>query len=50
MQKGSNNNKKKDSGRYKEGKYGFNGFRGCDVRLGPCSCGAWHKILKGKRV
>jgi len=25
-----------------EGRYGSNGGRGCDVRSGPCSCGAWH--------
>lgn len=21
---------------------GYNGGRACDVRSGPCSCGAWH--------
>jgi len=26
-----------------EGRYGYNGGRGCDVLEGPCSCGAWHK-------
>lgn len=26
-----------------EGRYGSNGGRGCDVRSGPCSCGAWHQ-------
>ncbi|MBI1968395.1 hypothetical protein HYS49_00650 [Candidatus Woesearchaeota archaeon] len=25
-----------------EGRYGYNGGRGCDVKSGPCSCGAWH--------
>ncbi len=25
-----------------EGRFGSNGGRGCDVRSGPCSCGAWH--------
>lgn len=25
-----------------EGRYGYNGGRGCDVLSGPCSCGAWH--------
>lgn len=25
-----------------EGRFGKNGGRGCDVRKGPCSCGAWH--------
>jgi hypothetical protein len=27
-----------------EGRYGYNGGRGCDVGIGggPCSCGAWH--------
>lgn len=25
-----------------EGRYGYNGGRGCDVLHGPCSCGAWH--------
>ena len=25
-----------------EGRYGTNGGVGCDVREGPCSCGAWH--------
>ncbi|MFH1671535.1 MAG: hypothetical protein ABH889_02050 [Candidatus Portnoybacteria bacterium] len=25
-----------------EGRFGTNGGRGCDVRSGPCSCGAWH--------
>jgi hypothetical protein len=25
-----------------EGRFGHNGGRGCDVRSGPCSCGAWH--------
>lgn len=25
-----------------EGRFGSNGGRGCDVRRGPCSCGAWH--------
>lgn len=25
-----------------EGRYGYNGGRGCDVMKGPCSCGAWH--------
>lgn len=25
-----------------EGSCGYNGGRGCDVFLGPCSCGAWH--------
>ncbi|MCC6934209.1 MAG: hypothetical protein IT406_00735 [Candidatus Yanofskybacteria bacterium] len=25
-----------------EGRFGFNGGRGCDVSSGPCSCGAWH--------
>lgn len=25
-----------------EGRYGYNGGRGCDVLEGPCSCGAWH--------
>ena len=25
-----------------EGRFGYNGGRGCDVRSGPCSCGAWH--------
>lgn len=22
--------------------YGYNGGQRCDVRSGPCSCGAWH--------
>lgn len=22
--------------------HGYNGGRACDVREGPCSCGAWH--------
>jgi len=26
-----------------EGDYGYNGGIGCDVRDGPCSCGAWHR-------
>ena len=25
-----------------EGRFGYNGGRGCDTRRGPCSCGAWH--------
>lgn len=25
-----------------EGRFGYNGGRGCDVSSGPCSCGAWH--------
>lgn len=25
-----------------EGLFGTNGGKGCDVRRGPCSCGAWH--------
>lgn len=25
-----------------EGRFGYNAGRGCDVRRGPCSCGAWH--------
>ena len=25
-----------------EGRFGSNGGVGCDVRSGPCSCGAWH--------
>jgi hypothetical protein len=25
-----------------EGRYGYNGGVGCDVLIGPCSCGAWH--------
>lgn len=25
-----------------EGRFGYNGGRGCNVRSGPCSCGAWH--------
>lgn len=25
-----------------EGRFGSNGGHGCDVRKGPCSCGAWH--------
>lgn len=25
-----------------EGRFGSNAGRGCDVRSGPCSCGAWH--------
>lgn len=25
-----------------EGRFGSNGGRGCDVRSGPCSCGAFH--------
>lgn len=25
-----------------EGRFGYNGGRGCDVISGPCSCGAWH--------
>ncbi|OHB14706.1 MAG: hypothetical protein A2431_00135 [Candidatus Zambryskibacteria bacterium RIFOXYC1_FULL_39_10] len=25
-----------------EGRFGYNGSRGCDVLRGPCSCGAWH--------
>lgn len=25
-----------------EGRFGSNGGRGCDVRRGACSCGAWH--------
>jgi len=25
-----------------EGRFGSNGGQGCDVRSGPCSCGAWH--------
>ncbi|MFH1610833.1 MAG: hypothetical protein ABIA91_02985 [Patescibacteria group bacterium] len=25
-----------------EGRYGSNAGRGCDVKYGPCSCGAYH--------
>ena len=25
-----------------EGRFGTNAGRGCDVKRGPCSCGAWH--------
>jgi hypothetical protein len=25
-----------------EGRFGYNGGKGCDVLEGPCSCGAWH--------
>ena len=25
-----------------EGRFGYNGGRGCDVLTGLCSCGAWH--------
>ena len=25
-----------------EGRFGYNGGKGCDVRSGPCSCDAWH--------
>lgn len=25
-----------------EGRFGYNGGRGCDVPEGPCACGAWH--------
>ena len=25
-----------------EGRFGTNAGRGCDVKNGPCSCGAWH--------
>ena len=25
-----------------EGRYGYNGNRGCNVNRGSCSCGAWH--------
>ncbi len=25
-----------------EGRFGYNGGKGCDTRDGPCSCGAWH--------
>lgn len=25
-----------------EGLQGRNGGKGCDVRSGPCACGAWH--------
>jgi len=25
-----------------EGRFGYNGDKPCDVRRGPCSCGAWH--------
>lgn len=25
-----------------EGLQGNNGGKGCDVRSGPCACGAWH--------
>ena len=33
-----------------EGRYGYNGGRGCDVASGPCSCGAWHDESENKQL